>query len=451
MALPPEIPLRESLPNSWRAMRDPIGIFSQYNRAYGHNFLLRLGGVTRALISTDPEVVQHVLQRNHRNYHKSAIQSEQLAYYLGKGLLTNDGDDWLRQRRLIQPGFHRERIAGLCALMHEVAQGTFQALAQKGDTTIDVYPVMMDTAFGIMAYTLFSEGIAQGERQRLGDIITELQDFIVKPIRLPFLRPWYRISGQIGKHEKMAKEAFSTLARLIAIRRNSGRLRNDLLQMLLDTRYEDTGEPMADRQLLEEVIVLLVAGHETSANALAWTLHLLATHPEVQHRLYEEIIRILPAADDAPTPDNLRQAVYLTQVIEESLRLYPPAWITDRVALADDGAAGISWPKGTLMTPYIYGLHHHPDFWEQPERFDPDRMHPDRKKERPAGAYIPFGAGPRLCIGYSFAMMEMQVVLAMMARQFVLTPAPGAAPRAKALITLRPDPGVTLKLSVRSQ
>ena len=444
---PPLVPMTVSLANSWRTVRNPIEIFDEYTRRSGHNFFLRLGGSTLALITTDPELTQQVLQRNHRNYQKSHIQTEQLAHYLGKGLLTNEGEDWLRQRRLIQPGFHRDRLQGLYTLMHRVALDTVEQLAAQQGAAVDVCPVMMQTAFRIMGQTMFSEGMSDSQLLFLSDSVTRLQAFIIKPLRLPFLQPWLRLSGQIRKHEELARDAFAILDTLVAERKRQAQPAPDLLQMLLDARYEDNGEPMSDRRLLEEVIVLLVAGHETSANALAWACYLLAQHKDCMAQLQEELDR--NTTDGAPDLETLKKLPYLTQVIEESLRLYPPAWITDRVALDADEANGVGWPKGTLVTPYIYGLHHHPDFWTEPERFKPERMSAELKRERPAYAYIPFGGGPRLCIGYSFAMMEMQVVLAALVRRFNISLAPGQHIWAKPLISLRPEPGIRLHFSPR--
>lgn len=430
----PTVPLRVSLPNMLRLYRDPIGVFTRYRERYGSNFFVPVGGARHTLLTTDPEVVQHVLQRNHRNYYKSEIQSTQLAKYLGHGLLTNNGDDWLRQRRLIQPGFHRERLQHLVALMQEVIA---EQVAQLADAAAEQRPVdtlafTLETAFRIIARTLFSQGLGERELHELSRGITELQEFVVTPIRLPFLRPFLRWSGVEGRYLQKSALLFQQLQRLIDERRRSGEQRDDLLQMLLDSRYEDTGQAMTPRRLLEELVILFVAGHETSANALTWTLYLLAHHPRVAAQVREEIGSV--PLDMA----RLRELPLLTQVVEESMRLYPPAWITDRVALNDDVVNGIELPAGTVVAPFIYGLHHHPDFWPQPEQFRPDRFTASARQQRPAFAYLPFGSGPRQCIGNSFAMMEMQLAIAAIVRRFELNPLNKRPVGKRALVTVRP-------------
>ncbi|MCB0635477.1 MAG: cytochrome P450 [Lewinella sp.] len=449
MPPPTYIPLRVSLPNTLRLARDPIQIFSEYVARYGQNYYLHVGGTRSSLITTDPDTIQHVLQRNHRNYRKSEIQADQLALYLGKGLLTNDGEDWLRQRRLIQPGFHRDRLAALPDLMLAVIDEEVDYLSRAARTgePIDVYQRMLHTAFRIVARTLFSEDIADEDLARLGALITRLQEFVILPMRLPLVRPFLRWFGIQGHYQNLSRQAFSLLDELIDRRRESGHRRDDLLQMLLDARYEDTGEPMAPQRLLEELVILFVAGHETSANALSWTFYLLGEHPEHLAELRREWQTVL--GEKRPSFADLRSLTYTTQVIEESMRLYPPAWITDRVALADDATEAFPIPAGTLVAPYIYGLHHHPDLWPEPEVFRPERFTAAAKKERHPYAYIPFGGGPRLCIGASFAMMEMQLVLVEVLRRFDLVLAPGAEVVPKALVTLRPRHGLPMILRER--
>lgn len=436
----PTVPAYVSVPNMIRLYRDPIAVFSAYGQRYGKNFFLPVGGSRNTLLSTDPELVQHVLQRNHRNYQKSEIQSTQLAKYLGQGLLTNNGDDWLRQRRLIQPGFHRERLQHLVALMQEVIDEQVGQLeeAAAARRPVDSLAFTLETAFRIIARTLFSQGLDEQELHGLSRGITELQEFVITPIRLPFLRPILRWTGVEGRYLRKSARLFGRLQRLIDERRRGGEPRDDLLQMLLDSRYEDTGEPMEAHRLLEELVVLFVAGHETSANALTWTLYLLSRHPEAAARIRQEV-------GQAPLDvGRLRELPYLTQVIEESMRLYPPAWITDRVALADDSFNGIPIPAGTVVAPFIYGLHHHPEYWPEPERFQPERFSPEARSQRPAFAYIPFGAGPRLCIGSNFAMMEMQLVIASIVRRFDLRLLNEKLVGKRALVTVRPDRQVWL-------
>jgi cytochrome P450 len=216
------------------------------------------------------------------------------------------------------------------------------------------------------------------------------------------------------------------------------------MQMLLDARYEDTGKGMNDQQLIDEAAILFIAGHETSANSLAWTLYLLAQHPEVLHKLKAELTAVAP--NRVPSFNDLRQLTYLTQVINESMRLYPPAWITDRVALNDDELNGIPIPKGTVISIFIYGLHHQKKRWQDPEAFRPERFRPEISKTKHAFSFMPFGGGPRLCIGNNFAMMEMQLTLAAVLRRFNLRLPPGFEVSPKPLITLRPAKEILMYL-----
>jgi cytochrome P450 len=217
--------------------------------------------------------------------------------------------------------------------------------------------------------------------------------------------------------------------------------------MLLDARYEDTGEGMNEKQLLDETLILFVAGHETSANALTWTWYLLSQHPEAVVKIRREIVEKI--GDRPPEFADLPKLEYLTQVIEESMRLFPPAWITDRVAVDDDQYNGIDIPKGIAVVTYIYGAHHSPDYWPEPEKFIPERFSKENKKKQAPFSYLPFGGGPRLCIGNNFAMMEMQLALARLVPRYDFQLAEGQSIELQPLITLRPKNGIMMKFDLR--
>ncbi len=428
----PRVPRPTVLRNLLRLARRPIPVFTEYLERYGDNFILSVGGTRVTHFTRDAEVARHVLQRNHRNYEKSEIQTEQVGKYLGFGLLTNSGEDWLRQRRLIQPGFHRRRMAALTAEMQSVIEEECARTAGSG--TVDLFGFTRQVAFRIIVRALFTRGFGEEETRRLHTILDQLQAYVIYPIRLPFLRGILRWSGQEKRHLALAQESRELIRQQVTNRRRTrGPAPDDLLQMLLDTRYEDTGEPMSDEQLIDEIIILFAAGYETSANALAWTFWLLLKHPAELARLRA-----------APTDE------YFTQVIEESMRLYPPAWITDRVALGPDDAAGFTIDTGMVIGLFIYGIHHNPRYYDDPEAFRPERMHPDRKKERHPFSFMPFGGGPRLCIGHHFAMLEMQLFLRHLVEHYQLT-AVGALPQpvAKPYVTLHQDRPVPVQLTLR--
>lgn len=445
----PQIPRYRALYNTMRFVRDPIALINEQLSRLGPSFYTYLGGVYRGLVTTDPEVIQYVLQKNNRNYLKSPMHFERVSHFLGHGLLTSEGDYWLRQRRLIQPGFHRSRLAALTRIMQEVIDEFMDKFDKElaRNPTVDTYKYMMELAFSVVARSLFSADLKESELQRMAHLITVLQEFIIRQIRQPYLNWWFKLSGKLRRHEKLASEFDKLIQGIIRERRQSGQHYDDLLQMLLDTRYEDTGEGMTDRQLFEETAILFVAGHETSANALAWTWYLLAQHPEVVQKARQELQEVL--GDRAPAFEDLPRLQYLSQIIDESMRVYPPAWITDRIAIEDDECKGIPIPKGIVVVTYFYGTHHSPLLWEDPERFDPDRFSPENAKRQKPYAYLPFGGGPRLCIGNNFATMEMQLTLAAMLRRYDFECVPGQKVEAQALITLRPKNGIRMRFFKR--
>jgi len=433
----PRIPRWRTFLNSFRLVRDPIPVMADNVRRYGPTYQLYLGGIFPAIFTQDPGFIQHVLQKNHRNYIKSPVHFDKLAHFLGRGLLTSEGQTWLRQRRLIQPGFHRQRLASLTEKMLEAIEQHVEEIEQRLEHgPVDMYREMIELTFTIIARAIFSQSVPPAQLDVLSHNITRLQEYVIKEIRQPFLDPLRKLNGSLKTHEKLRDENNAILMRYIEQRRASRQPHDDLLQMLLDARYEDTGEPMTTRQVLDEVTILFVAGHDTSANALSWLFYLLCQHPEAVTRIQEEIQTVL--GDRHPTFSDLANLVYTRAAIEEAMRLYPPAWITDRMATNDDEYQGIFIPKGTYLLTYIYGVHHDARHWNDPESFRPGRFLPDQKNDRHSYAYIPFGGGPRLCIGNHFALMEMQLVVAQLLRRFTLTMATQEPIHHLALVTLRP-------------
>lgn len=441
----PYVPRSESLPKAFSFAHDPIASLHSFITDYGPTYYLYVGGIIKSLITTEPEIIQHVLQTNHRKYEKSQIQTEVVAKYTGRGLLTNTGESWLRQRRLIQPGFHRKRLASLTEIMQSVIDRTMDKLAIQSGTgqSVDVYEEILQIAFQVVGRAIFSEDINEGELDLLSEQLTKIQEVAIREVRLPFLKWWWMLTGKLRNTLALSQAVLNKQGDFVRRRQASGVVRDDLLQMLLDARYRDTGEPMTHQQLIEETGILFVAGHETSANALTWALYLLAQHPQVQTKIREELDQVAP--NRAPTFEELRQLPYLTNVINETMRLYPPAWITDRVALEDDEVNGRSIPKGTIVTIFIHGLHHSPQLWDDPEAFRPERFE-QLPPDQHSFAFLPFGGGPRLCIGNNFAMMEMQLVLAAWLRRFRFELDQNWPVEAQALITLRPKRGIRMYL-----
>ncbi len=414
-----------SIYRTYKQILDPIGSMMESVRAYNGTYRVHLG-TKQFIVTRDPGFIDHILRKNHRNYNKSEIQTDSLGRFIGYGLLTSNGDFWLRQRRLIQPGFHHERIGALYSNI-DCTVRRFLETFPKG--AVDVYPLMNRLAFDIVMNALFNVEIADSHREKLGRFVAETQDFVIRDIRQPHKRWWYRLSGEMKKNLEKSKEARDIIREIILTRKHSTQKHGDLLDMLLDARYEDNGEPMPEEQLIDEILVLIIAGHETTANALSWTLYLLGTHPEW-------ITKLRAATSSLDIQSTVTNDV-VNSVLSESMRLYPPAYVSDRVSLADDSYGAYTYPANTIVILFYYGLHRDPAHWVNPDSFDPGRFVDGKWKER-SKVFLPFGAGPRLCIGNSFALAEMAIFLKSFVQTFEFAPA-ASVPHVKALVTLRPD------------
>ena len=443
-----------TLRRSMAMAAEPIKVLNAALDHFGDTVELFIGGVQRTILTRDPGLVQHVLQKNHRNYSKSKF-TQGFARYIGHGLLTNEGPDWLRQRRLIQPGFHRQRVAGLTSLMQGIVAEALaplraQAAQADGSVTIDTHALMTRLTFRIIAQSVFSTHFTASELDRVSGLITEIQAFYVSTIRQPYFNPWRQLTGKFRHFDRLTAELRAPLVSYINARQTSAEAPpDDLLQMLLDARYEDTGQPMTPTQVLDEALILLIAGHETSANALTWLLYLLAKNPAEQAAIQAECAAAGLAAA-APTFDDLPRLPRALWAVQEAMRLYPPAWMVDRVALADDDYQGLRIPKGTLFSLYLHGLHHDPKRWAQPEEFRPARFAPAAAAAVVPFSYAPFGGGPRLCVGMQFALTEMQLVTLEILRQFTVEWVEGQPePAMQPLITLRPKGDFQVRLRLR--
>ena len=452
----PRVPRWRSLLRSFALAKNPLPVLDAALARHGNTVELFIGGVHKSILTRDPGLVQHVLQKNHRNYAKSKF-SQGFSRYIGHGLLTNEGPDWLRQRRLIQPGFHRQRVAGLAGLMQEITAETLAATAQTakdqgGALEVPTHAFMTQLTFRIIARSVFSTDFPEGELALLARLLTEIQAFFVRSIRQPYLQPWFWLRGRFRYHAARAAELRTLLAGYIARRQRANAAGtpppDDLLQMLLDVRYEDSGAPMTPDRVLDEALILLVAGHETSANALTWLTYLLAHHPAEAVVIQTEMTAVL--AGRPATFDDLPRLGTALCAVQEAMRRYPPAWITDRVALADDTYQGLPIAKGTLLSLYFYGLHHDPASWSEPQAFRPGRFASGAGTAAHPFAYVPFGGGPRLCIGMQFALTEMQLVILELLRSFDVEWVAGQAPVVlQPLITLRPKHDFRVRLRLR--
>jgi cytochrome P450 len=321
----------------------------------------------------------------------------------------------------------------------------FDVYAETGEE-IDIAKEMTQLAFKIVSKSLFGEEPEEDKLELIEKIVSDGQQFVVDQVRKPMLKPLFLLSGKYNENKKMKATGDALIMEIISARQQSKEEHNDLLDMLIQTKYED-GSGMSDQQLLEEAIILYVAGHETSANAMSWMWYLLAQHPEIEQKVLQSINTSL--GSDDPSFEKLRDMGYCLQVVEETMRLYPPAWVVDREPLGDDEFEGIQIKKGTDVLCFIYGVHRSKRYWDDPDKFDPERFTPENKKKHKPFSYMPFGGGPRLCIGNNFALMEMQFVLAMMIKRYKFTLVEDQEIDINPLITLRPRYGIKMKVSKR--
>jgi cytochrome P450 len=426
--------------------RDPTGVFMRAARRFGDVVYLKIGS-RRGFLITNPADVRHVLQDNARNYHKSPLYAK-LQMSLGNGLLTSEDEFWLRQRRIAQPAFHRQRIAALASVMADAARDTaarWQSIAARGEPS-DVGDEMMRLTRTVVLRALLGADLGP-----FAATIDHAWTIVNQHIGESFWSLGFTDRLPTSKHRRFqAARAVlrGAVDHVISQRRSSPSVDGDLLSMLLSARDEETGEAMTDEQLRVEVTTFLLAGQETTSLALTWTWYLLSQHAESQRRLEEEIDTVLNGR--APGYADLVNLPYTRMVIDESMRMYPPAWGFSRQALADDELSGFQLPRGWLAFVIPYVLHRLPAFWEDPDAFDPERFLPERNADRPKFVYLPFGAGPRQCIGNQFALIEAQLIVATLAQGYRLHLVPGHKVEPWALITLRPRFGMPMMIERRA-
>jgi len=412
-------------------LKNPLPFHNRNFQKYGDTFRLNIGFGRKIIFSRDSGFAEYVLQKNQRNYKKSEIQTQDMAKYLGHGLLTAEGELWKKQRKLIQPAFHKKQLAGL---LDKVQAAITEELNKiRTNAPMDIFPVFNDLAFQTVVKSLFSSAVGQQEINRLQYITEAAQKMLVRELRQPYLSWYFRLSGKIQQHLDLTDEARQILIRLIEERKQSGKREDDLLDMLLDARYED-GNAMSHKQLVDEILILFTAGHETTSNSLTFITQLLARDPEIQEKIFAEVKAA--KENSGELMEFLKNCRYTQAVVEEGMRLYPPAYFIDRVNLEDDEFEGKSFPEGTSLLFSIYEIHRHPELWEEPEKFMPERF-----LEGKYSNYFPFGAGPRKCIGNNFAMYEMVMTVAELVSRYRIGGATGEI-EIQPLITLKPKNAV---------
>jgi len=426
---PPEAELQFDVGSTDDSLERMIELFARHGDTYRVYVPARR---SYTYVVHHPDDVKRVLVANHRNYTKG-VGLDRVKILLGKGIMTSEGELWKRQRYMMQPLFHRRVITGFAEL-----------IAQANDRWIERW-----------------EGLARrGELINLTDEMSELTLEIV--LRSVFGRDLDRLSQQLGGNpfEVVTREQSRDLqfaykfrsltklvAQLIAQRRDTAEEHFDYVAMLMNARDKDSGAPMGERELIDEIMTLVVAGHETTASGLNWTWYLISQHPQIEARLHAEIA----AAAELPSPSlaEMEGLRFTRQVIDEALRLYPPGWVLSRRTVNADSLGGYPVPPGTNVLLPLYLLHRHPNFWKNPETFDPDRFAPEHEAERPRFAYMPFAAGPRHCIGETFALYEMLVHLYKVARRYRLRYVPDEPLELEAQINLRTRHPLHMRLEAR--
>jgi cytochrome P450 len=422
--------------------KDAIGFLTRAVRDHGD--FVKLDLVRTVYLLNHPNYVQHVLHDRHVNYRKSFVY-DRMRPLVGNGLLTSEGDFWKRQRRLAQPAFHRQRLTGFADLMVARTGEMLERWAPRAaaQEVVNVHSEMMALTLGIVGDALFGVDVT-GKSKEVGQALTTTLEITNDRFQQLFLLPKavptpqnVRFNGALAVLDRLVND-------VIAERRGSTQGKDDLLGMFMEIKDAETGESMNDAQLRDEVMTMVLAGHETTANALAWTFYLLSKAPAVARKLQTEVAAVLEGR--TPGIADLPKLELTTAIINEAMRLYPPAWLIGREAIEDDVIDRYPIKAGQAVVLCAYTTHRHPKFWDNPQGFDPDRFLAPASAQRPKLAYFPFAAGPRMCIGNAFAMMEMQLVLASIAQRYQLDLVPGFEAEMDPNVTLRPAEGIPTTL-----
>lgn len=440
---PPGPPARPIIGYLFNYRRHPLEFLSQLAREYGDLACFKIGG-QRVFLLNNPDSIRDVLVTHDRNFTKGRALAR-TKILLGEGLLTSDGEFHYRQRRLVQPAFHRPRIASYAELMTQYAARASERW--RDGETLDIWQEMMRLTLAIAGKTLFDADV-EAEATEIGEALTVIMN-LFHLMLLPYSELLEKLPLPPARRFAKARDRLdATIYRMIAEHRASGVDRGDLLSMLLMAQDEEgDGGRMTDEQVRDESMTIFLAGHETTANALTWTWYLLSEHPEVETKLHAEVDRVLegklPKFDDLP---NLR---YTEMVVAESMRLYPPAWAVGRRAIRDYPIGKYVAPAGSLMLMSQFVTHRDPKYFPDPLRFDPERWTPEAQAARPKFCYFPFGGGSRYCIGDGFAWTEAILVLATLAQRWQMRLVPGHPVVLQPVVTLRPKHGMRMSLQRR--
>lgn len=438
--IPPQPPGQFPIGHTLSYIRNPLGFLTQVARQHGDVVRLRLGFMTYYMVN-DPGLVETILRCRDEEYIKDKL-TRNVKAIVGEGLLTSEGEFWRRQRKLAQPAFLHQAIERYGDVMVEQTMRLRERL--RGRRTCDIHQEIMALTLRIVAQTLFNAEVDE-QAEEVGTLIEEMMTHFLNPLQWVPLRDWIP-TPETRRFHRAVRRLDAIIYGMIAQRRASRDDPGDLLSRLLAAQ-DDEGAGMTDRQLRDECVTLFLAGHETTGLALTYTFWLLANHPEAETRLHAELDEVL--ADRVPTAADAPRLQYTEWVVREAMRLYPPAWSIGREATRDTELGGYHVPRGTQFIIAQWVLHRDPRWFDDPEAFRPERWENDLLKRLPRGAYIPFGDGPRICIGLHFAMLEAVLLLATLAQAFRFTSAPGECLVLAPSITLRPKSGTRMNIEPR--
>jgi cytochrome P450 len=414
-------------------------------------FVYGKGVMGRVLVLSDPKAIRHVLLDNVQNYVKDELTRRVLAPSAGDGLFTSEGEDWRQLRRTLAPMFSPRNVTGFTAVMNEAAMRVVRRLTRREGRVVDMSIEMTRVTLDVLERTIFTQGLDR-DPDALGRAITSLFGAIgpIDPLDVLKMPEWIPRIGRLRARPAIrffgdvVSELISTRRALLESDEEAPR---DILTLLLEARDPETGAPLDDASVGANIVAFIGAGHETTANTLSWTLYLLSQSPEALTRLTAEIDEVV--GEGEVTATHLPRLVYARAVLEESMRLYPPAPFMSREPLAEDRIAGIRIPKGTLIAIPPWVLHRHRLLWKDPDLFDPERFMPPQRDSIDRFAYLPFGAGPRVCIGQSFAMQEALIVLARIVQSVSFALVPGHVVKPLQRVTLRPEGGLPMRVAAR--
>ncbi|HAA16358.1 MAG TPA: hypothetical protein DCE41_33505 [Cytophagales bacterium] len=425
--------------------KDTLGAFGQYQEEHGDLYWLNVGSMSSVVVA-NPNLAKTILQTEQRKFHKGEIYHKFLPLLTGNGIISSEEAEWKRNRKVVQPAFHKTYLDNIFTSIFTEIEQHFDQLERHSGEWVDWNKEMMNLTLSVVAQSIMGVEVKLDLNQ-----MYHAMERVLHHIILQWRNPFYRMSQGVSGAKKRVLKDIQFMDQMVydIIRQrkatgNEGK--HDLLAMLLESTYEDNGEKLEESQVRDETITVFLAGHETSANAMVWALTILEEHPEVVEKIRYEYDLMIGSSQ--PTMEKIMRLRYTRQVIDECMRLKPSLWSIGRNAKEPVNLGGYDIAPGTDVSIDIYHIHRHPQFWENPERFDPDRFSPERSKDLHRHAFLPFGAGPRMCIGNHFAYVEMIAILGMFLSRFdfqVENPNHPAEPS----VTLRPVGEVRVKVGLR--